>query len=78
MRIVGILLAAGAGTRFGGGKLMAKLDDGMPMGARSCATLVAALGEVIAVVVSRHSKAEAISFAIPANVLRRFVERSLR
>lgn len=50
MRIVGILLAAGAGTRFGGAKLMARLDDGTSIGARSCATLVAALGEVIAVV----------------------------
>lgn len=50
MRVIGILLAAGAATRFGGDKLLATLDDGTLVGARSCATLVAALGEVIAVV----------------------------
>jgi molybdenum cofactor cytidylyltransferase len=50
VRVIGILLAAGAATRFGGGKLLAKLDDGTTVGARSCATLVLALREVIAVV----------------------------
>ena len=33
--IVGILLAAGAGTRFGGGKLLHPLPDGVPMGVAS-------------------------------------------
>src|SRR5689334_3217390 len=50
MRIVGILLAAGAGTRFGGGKLRATLPDGSPLGVRACATMVSALDEVIAIV----------------------------
>ncbi|MBK7469323.1 MAG: nucleotidyltransferase family protein [Betaproteobacteria bacterium] len=50
MRIVGILLAAGAGTRFGGGKLSAPLSDGTTVGHRACANLAAALPEVIAVV----------------------------
>lgn len=50
VRVIGILLAAGAATRFGGDKLLAKLDDGTSVGARSCATLVTAVGEVIAVV----------------------------
>ena len=50
MRIVGILLAAGAATRFGGGKLLAKLPDGVTLGRRACANLVAAVTEVIAVV----------------------------
>ena len=50
MRIAGILLAAGAGTRFGGGKLLAKLADGTTVGRRACANLVAAVPEVIAVV----------------------------
>ena len=50
MRIVGILLAAGAGVRFGGGKLLARLPDRTTVGYRSCANLHAALDEVIAVV----------------------------
>ena len=49
MRIVGILLAAGAGTRFGGAKLLAPLN-GIGIGRRSCANLIAATIEVIAVV----------------------------
>ena len=50
MRIAGILLAAGAATRFGGDKLLATLDDGSTIGRRSCANLVAAVPEVFAVV----------------------------
>jgi molybdenum cofactor cytidylyltransferase len=50
MRIVGILLAAGKGTRFGGEKLLARLEDGTAIGARSARNLKAALAEVIAVV----------------------------
>ena len=49
-RIVGILLAGGAGKRFGGGKLLATMVDGTPVGARSAMNLVAVLGEIIAVV----------------------------
>jgi molybdenum cofactor cytidylyltransferase len=56
-RIVGILLAAGAGARFGGGKLMAPLPAsshgvaaGTPIGAASARHLVAALNDVVAVV----------------------------
>ena len=57
MRIVGILLAAGTGTRFGGGKLLAALRDarddvapGTPIGVAACRHLVAALPETIAIV----------------------------
>ena len=50
MRIVGILLAAGAGVRFGGGKLLATLDDGSQVGVRACTTLASVLDDVIAVV----------------------------
>jgi len=57
MRIVGILLAAGRGERFGGDKLVAPLTDpAMPasdaasLGAVSGAHLAAALTDVIAVV----------------------------
>lgn len=47
--IVGLLLAAGAGTRFGGDKLLAELD-GQPLAAHALATLGAATDTVLAVV----------------------------
>jgi molybdenum cofactor cytidylyltransferase len=57
MRIVGILLAAGRATRFGGDKLLAPLvqpaadvPPGTPIGAASALHLVAALPQSIAVV----------------------------
>ena len=57
MRIVGILLAAGSGTRFGGDKLLAPLRDasgdipsGTPIGVAACRRIVAALPETLAVV----------------------------
>jgi molybdenum cofactor cytidylyltransferase len=57
MRIVGILLAAGRATRFGGDKLLAPLvqggadvPPGTPIGVASALHLVAALPESIAVV----------------------------
>jgi molybdenum cofactor cytidylyltransferase len=50
MRVVGILLAAGAGVRFGGGKLLARLPDGSVIGERAAGNLVAAVPKVIAVV----------------------------
>lgn len=69
MRIVGILLAAGQGARFGGGKLMAPLPSaahgvgaGTPIGVAAAAHLVAALGEVVAVVRPRdHALHEALA-----------------
>ncbi|HEX2824738.1 MAG TPA: nucleotidyltransferase family protein [Burkholderiales bacterium] len=48
--IVGVLLAAGAGTRFGGGKLVHPLEDGAPIAAHAARNLVAAGLDVIAVV----------------------------
>jgi len=50
MRIVGILLAGGQGTRFSGDKLMAALADGTPVGVQAARNLAAALAETIAVV----------------------------
>jgi molybdenum cofactor cytidylyltransferase len=56
-RIVGVLLAAGRGTRFGGAKLLAPLPRdchgiaaGTPIGVAAAMHLVAALAESIAVV----------------------------
>lgn len=48
--IVAILLAAGAGTRFGGGKLLHPLDDGVAMAAHAARNLIAAELAVVAVV----------------------------
>ncbi len=48
--IVGILLAAGSATRFGGGKLRAPLDDGTPVGVRALRNLLPCVDTVIAVV----------------------------
>jgi molybdenum cofactor cytidylyltransferase len=47
--VVGILLAAGAGSRFGGGKLLHSLD-GVAIGVRSARNLLAAGLPVLAVV----------------------------
>lgn len=58
--IVGVLLAAGTGTRFGGAKLFAPLPAashgvaaGTPIGVAACFHLVAALPRVVAVVRAR-------------------------
>lgn len=48
--IVGILLAAGSGSRFGGGKLLHPLADGRPLVLAAVAGLQAACGRVVAVV----------------------------
>ena len=48
--IVGILLAAGAGTRFGGDKCLARLPDGVPMAVRSAENLSTIVDEVLCVV----------------------------
>ena len=53
-RIVGVLLAAGRGERFGGGKLLVPLpagpNAGVALGVAACRNLRAAVGGVIAVV----------------------------
>jgi len=54
--IVGILLAAGEGRRFGAGKLVHRLDDGTPMALASARRLTAALDDVIAVVADSRSE----------------------
>ena len=48
--VLGILLAAGSGSRFGGAKLLAALDDGAMIGERALANLTAGVDAVLAVV----------------------------
>lgn len=48
--IAGILLAAGAGTRFGGRKLLHPLPDGIPVGVAALRNLKAALPNAVTVV----------------------------
>lgn len=50
MKITGILLAAGSGSRFGGGKLLHALPDGTPIGVAALRNLRAALPDVLVVV----------------------------
>ena len=48
--IAGILLAAGAGSRFSGEKLLHPLDDGVAIAAHAARNLLAATSDVVAVV----------------------------
>jgi molybdenum cofactor cytidylyltransferase len=48
--IVGLLLAAGAATRFGGDKLVAPLSDGTPLGLAALRGLIGGVDAVVAVV----------------------------
>ncbi len=47
---VGVLLAAGAGRRFGGGKLLARLADGTPLALAASRALSAGVDRALAVV----------------------------
>jgi molybdenum cofactor cytidylyltransferase len=49
-RIAGVLLAAGAGTRFGGRKLLHPLIDGVPVGLAALRNLKSALPHLVTVV----------------------------
>ena len=52
--IVGVLLAAGVGRRFGGDKLMHRLPDGTPLAAAAASSLRTACGRVVAVLRPDH------------------------
>jgi molybdenum cofactor cytidylyltransferase len=62
--IVGILLAAGIGRRFGSDKLMHRLPDGRPMALAAATSLLPACDRVIAVLRHDHGAlADALSAA---------------
>ena len=76
MRVVGILLAAGEGARFGGGKLLARVPTtahgvaaGTTIGAASAMHLMAALNDVVAVVRGGDAMLEAALSATGARVV---------
>ena len=50
MAVSAILLAAGAGSRFGGRKLLQPLPDGTPIGIAALRNLREAIGRVVVVV----------------------------
>lgn len=50
MKVTGILLAAGEGKRFGGGKLLALVDDHTPVCIAALRNLAACVDDVVAVV----------------------------
>ncbi|HWQ39592.1 MAG TPA: nucleotidyltransferase family protein [Burkholderiales bacterium] len=58
--IVGILLAAGSGSRFGGDKLLASLPDGRAVGLAAYRNLRMALDDVRVVVRARDAKLRAM------------------
>ncbi|MEO8165958.1 MAG: nucleotidyltransferase family protein [Betaproteobacteria bacterium] len=60
MKIVGILLCAGSGSRFGGGKLLHRLRDGTAIGVASLRNLRAAVPDVEAVVRSGDDELAAL------------------
>lgn len=68
--IVGILLAAGAGSRFGGGKLVARLADGRGVAETTCARLLPAVDLVVAVVPAQPGTLEDELRAAGAEVVR--------
>ena len=67
--IAGILLGAGAGSRFGGGKLIHPLSDGIPIGVRAWLTLSAALPDVTVVVRTGDDRVEAMFREVGASVV---------
>lgn len=68
--IVGVLLAAGAGSRFGGGKLVARLADGRGVAETACAHLLPAVDRVVAVIPAQPGALEDALRAAGAEVVR--------
>jgi molybdenum cofactor cytidylyltransferase len=58
--VVGVLLAAGSGSRFGGDKLLATLADGRPLASAALSALATGVDSVIAVVRPGDAALEAL------------------
>lgn len=69
MKITGILLAAGSGSRFGGGKLLHPLADGRPIGVASLGVLRSALENVVVVVRKGDDAARTMFEEVAATVI---------
>ena len=76
MRIVGVLLAAGEGARFGGGKLLARVPTtahgvsaGTAIGAAAAMHMMVALNDVVAIVRPRDTMLEQALAATGARVI---------
>lgn len=67
--IVGVLLAAGAGKRFGGDKLLYRLPDGTPMAVAAAAHLKPACERVVAVVRPGHGELAALLAAAGCKIV---------
>lgn len=66
--IVGVLLAAGASSRFGGNKLLATLPDGRMLGEAACEALMPAVDRLIAIVRGESAELETRFKAAGADV----------
>jgi molybdenum cofactor cytidylyltransferase len=69
MHTRGILLAAGSGSRFGGGKMLAPLADGTPMAVASWRHLSAALEVSVAVIRSGDANLRSVLQAEGATII---------
>lgn len=67
--VVGVLLAAGSGSRFGGDKLLATLPDGRPLALAAFGPLAAGVDAVIAVVRPGDAALDAMFTGAGARVL---------
>jgi molybdenum cofactor cytidylyltransferase len=76
LKVTGILLAAGSGSRFGGGKLAHPLADGTPIGVASLRHLRQALSDVIVVVRAGDEKTRRV-FAGEGATMRECVDAHL-
>lgn len=68
-RPVGILLAAGAGSRFGGDKLLHRLPDGTPMAVAAAASLRPACARMLAVLRPGHAQLAALLAAAHCEIV---------
>lgn len=74
--LTALLLAAGEGTRFGGGKMLARLPDGMPLGLRAAARLAPVVSD-LRVVVRAEDAATATAFETAGHTVVRCPDAAL-